>query len=331
MKIKHYEKYLKSNFDINIEKQEGDNIVSGSLINKADNNKVPIVNSIPRFVKEEDNYSKNFGLQWNIYKTTQLDSHSGLTITHDRVWNVSGWNKEEMKGKTVLEVGSGAGRFTEILLDAGINVVSFDLSAAVDANYANNNDKGDLFLMQASIYEIPLENNQFDYILFYGVLQHTPDPDKSLRCLYSKLKPGGQLTFDNYIKIPLSKWWPHAKYTWRPYTSKMKPQRLLRLIKFYMPIWFPIDTFLGKYKWPLNLGQRIRYRIPIPIWNYYHLNLSYKARLQWAIMDTFDGMGAFYDYPLTLEELDKMVERTMNPSKKKVFHGGNGVAANITK
>jgi SAM-dependent methyltransferase len=331
MKIQHYEKYLKSNFDIDIEKQEGNNIVSGKLVNKTDQTEAPIIDSIPRFVKEEDNYSKNFGLQWNIYKTTQLDSHSGLTITHDRVWNVSGWNKEKMKGKTVLEVGSGAGRFTEILLDAGMNVVSFDLSAAVDANYANNNDKGDLFLMQASIYEIPLEDNQFDYILFYGVLQHTPDPDKSLRCLYHKLKPGGQLTFDNYIKIPVSKWWPHAKYTWRPYTRKMKPQRLLGLIKFYMPIWFPIDTFLGKYKWPLNLGQRIRYRIPIPIWNYYQFNLSYKARLQWAIMDTFDGMGAYYDFPVTLDELDDMVDRTMGPSEKKVFYGGNGVAANIIK
>lgn len=47
-------------------------------------------------------------------------------------------------------------------------------------------------------------------------------------------------------------------------------------------------------------------------------------------MDTFDALGAMYDEPKTLEEIDAMVESAENLTKK-VFYGSNGIVANITK
>ena len=46
-----------------------------------------IVNSIPRFVPS-DNYAEAFGLQWNTYKKTQLDSFTGYNFTFASVTNV---------------------------------------------------------------------------------------------------------------------------------------------------------------------------------------------------------------------------------------------------
>ena len=36
-----------------------------------------IVNSIPRFVKGADNYAASFGVQWQVWRKTQLDSYTG--------------------------------------------------------------------------------------------------------------------------------------------------------------------------------------------------------------------------------------------------------------
>ena len=44
----------------------------------------PIVNNIPRFVSTE-NYANAFGRQWNKFRKTQLDSHTGTTISRDRL------------------------------------------------------------------------------------------------------------------------------------------------------------------------------------------------------------------------------------------------------
>ena len=328
----HYHRYLEDRFDLIIEKLNGEDITAGTLTDKNNpSKKYPIVNSIPRFLEDfQNNYAENFGLQWNLFKSTQLDSVSGIDLTYRRFWNNTKWTKEDLKGKKILEVGSGAGRFTEIILASGAQVVSFDYSNAVEANYENNKHKGDLFLFQASAYDIPFPDNYFDYVFCYGVLQHTPDPEKTYACLFNKLAPGGKLSVDSYKKQNLPKYWPHFKYTWRKFTVKMKPQTLLKIIKCYLPLWMPIDTFLRTAPIPFRLGHRIAYRSTIPCWNYLELGLTKRQRLEWGILDTFDALGAQHDHPRSLEEIKKMAEYG-SPAKADVFLGSNGVVANVTK
>jgi 16S rRNA A1518/A1519 N6-dimethyltransferase RsmA/KsgA/DIM1 with predicted DNA glycosylase/AP lyase activity len=47
-------------------------------------------------------------------------------------------------GEIVLEVGSGAGRFTEIILKTGATLFSCDYSDAVEANFENNGSDSNL-------------------------------------------------------------------------------------------------------------------------------------------------------------------------------------------
>ena len=177
------------------------NAVSGneeSLVCKECGAAYPVVKGIPRFV-EPGNYSSSFGYQWNLHRQAQLDSHSGLPISRRRVYQTTGW-PEELKGDLVLEAGSGAGRFTEVLVATGAHVFSFDYSSAVEANHENNGKAANLHLFQGDIFRIPVKQAAFDKVFCLGVLQHTPDPEAAFQSLVKYVKPGGQLVIDVYAK-----------------------------------------------------------------------------------------------------------------------------------
>jgi hypothetical protein len=66
----------------------------------------------------ESNYADNFGMQWNHFRQTQLDSYSGLPNSSDRFWLATHWSPVSLKDQWVLDVGCGAGRFAEVALNA---------------------------------------------------------------------------------------------------------------------------------------------------------------------------------------------------------------------
>ena len=131
------------------------------LLIAADGENFKVVNGIPRFVPE-DNYASAFGLQWKTFTKTQLDSHSQLNITRERLERCLGIPLHELKGKTVLEVGCGAGRFTELLVESGALVHAVDLSVAVEANKQNIGNPTNYTVAQASVYELPFPDEAFD-------------------------------------------------------------------------------------------------------------------------------------------------------------------------
>lgn len=122
--------------------------VEGWLSTEDGQQRYPIRNHVARFVPES-NYGESFGMQWNRFSRTQLDSHSGHPISSQRFWEATQWRQEDLEGKFVLDVGCGAGRFAEIALEAGAHVVALDYSTAVDACYANLAQHRNLLVVQA--------------------------------------------------------------------------------------------------------------------------------------------------------------------------------------
>lgn len=249
---------------------------------------------IPRFDPLE-NYAGSFGYQWNLHQKTQLDSHTGLPISKNRLFQVSEW-PEKMEGQLVLEAGAGAGRFTEILCGTRAKIFSFDYSSAVDANYSNNGHYENLTLFQADIYNIPLLKETFNKVLCLGVLQHTPDPEKAFKSLTQYVKPGGELVIDSYAKriTGLLSW----KYLLRPITKRLNKQFLYKMISGAVSILLPVAIILRK------VGGRIGTRV-LPILEYSHLGLPYELNREWAILDTFDMYSPAHDHPQTLTTIEK--------------------------
>lgn len=331
MQQAHYERYLISSYKLEVTEENNEEIISGSLIPKHGNqNTIDIVRGIPRFVSGTE-YCENFGIQWNNFQTTQFDSASGFHFTANRFWKHTKWLPEELSGKTILEAGSGAGRFTEILLQASARVVSFDYSYAVDANFDNNSHKGDLFVFQGDIYDIPFPDDFFDYVFCYGVLQHTPEPTEAYHSIFSKLRSGGKISIDFYRKRSFWEFpnFTSSKYLWRPITSKMDPQRLLKIVQWYIPLYLPVNEFIWNIP---KIGSYIVALIPIPC-GYkprYSFGDNKKLRLESAILNTFDMLGATHDLPKTLEEVKEMVYSPKN-KEVEVFYGSNGIVANVVK
>jgi len=265
----------------------------------------PIIAGVPR-ICDTDNYTQSFGLQWNLFEATQLD-RVGLELSADRFFAETGWSPNDLDGEDILEVGSGAGRFTHVVLDkTRARLWSVDYSSAVEANLRNSGAVAPdrLRLFQASIYELPFPDGSFDKVCCLGVLQHTPDFEASVRALVAKAKPGGEIVVDFY---PIRGWWTklNAKYMLRPLTKRMSHKRLLGLIDRNIGWLMAAHRSLVRSR----LGALTRF-LPIADLRYVlPEGLSQKQRREWAMLDTFDMFSPEHDHPQRVERVADMFRR----------------------
>lgn len=267
----------------------------------------PVVNGVPH-ICETSNYTDNFGMQWNAFARTQIDrADTEARVSEERLFSETGWQPEALAGLDILEVGSGAGRFSRPILEkTRATLWSVDYSSAVDANRANNGDIAPerFHLFRASIYEMPFPDNSFDKVLCLGVLQHTPDFEASVRALVAKAKPGGEIVVDFY---PIKGWWTkvHAKYALRPFTRRMDHRRLLRLIERNA------GWLIGASRLLDRVGLHVLTRL-LPVCDIRDTlprGLSKAELREWVVLDTFDMFSPEYDNPQRLGDVAAMFRR----------------------
>ncbi len=274
---------------------DGD-VIEGWLYSEDESCRYPIRNGVPRFVPES-NYSNNFGMQWNLFAKTQLDSYSGVEISADRFWKATNWSKEELRDKWVLDVGCGSGRFAEIALKAGAQVVALDYSSAVDACRENLNHFPNLHIVQGDIFHLPFAPESFSFVYSLGVLQHTPNPKKAFFSMIPIIKPGGSFCVDCYWRRLSSLF--HAKYIFRVGTKHMNHERLFSLLVMFVPKMLTVSRLLGRI--PL-FGKYLKRLVPVADYEGIY-PLSHRQLDEWALLDTFDMLSPMYDYPQTKSTL----------------------------
>lgn len=296
---------------------------SGNLLSENGQYVYTVVNFIPRFV-EFSNYADNFGWQWNKFSKTQLDSFSGQNITGKRFWSATNWDKDSMKEQWILDAGCGSGRFAEIALTSGANLIIIDYSNSVDACYKNLVQNENLHIIQADIYKLPFKPRFFDRIYSLGVLQHTPNVKDAFFSLVSKLKNGGDFCVDFYEKSFKSSLLP--KYWLRPFTTKMEKEKLFSLLERTVPSMLKISNFLNKI--PL-LGKYLQRLIPVA--NYYGiLPLNEKQQIEWALLDTFDWLSPTYDNPQNTDTI-KLWFKEAKFTKIEILKSGHLVGRGVLK
>jgi SAM-dependent methyltransferase len=270
-------------------------IKSGLLVEPDSGAEYPVIEFIPRFVTYNE-YTQNFGLEWNIHNRTQYDETSGYNLSKERFYSETKWDKN-LEGQIVLEVGSGSGRFTKQAVETGALLVSLDPSIAVEANYLSNGQHNNLLIVQASLYEMPFAENYFDKIFCFGVLQHTPDPHQAFVALVKYLKSGGKIASDIYIK-DLTHWLLQTKYYVRPFVNKDNPERLYRAIKRYVDFMWPLARLIRKIP---RLGYAINWRLLVADYSSLLPGADEKMLKEWAYLDTFDMLSPAYDKPQTVK------------------------------
>jgi SAM-dependent methyltransferase len=239
-----------------------------------------------------DGYASNFGTQWNAYPRTQLDSHTGTTISRDRLARCLGGSLGVVALRNVLEVGCGAGRFTELLLAAGARVFACDLSNAVDANRLNCGASDNYFVCQADAESLPIRPRSFSFVVALGMVQHTRSPERTIEYLADALEPGGVLVLDH--ACPSAVWW-------RRLLRPVLPREVLRQVVRRLPgnsslaaaagitrVLLPVHRALWR-RGPVVDRVRLMWRRLSPVCDYYDDYPELGARLEeWALLDTHD-------------------------------------------
>ena len=121
-------------------------------------------------------------------------------------------------GKKILDVGAYIGVFVEVALERGWDAMGVEPSEWA-ANFARENQ---LPILNGTLHNPELEDESFDVITMFDVIEHLGDPLGELRQAYTKLKPGGTIAVhtmdvDSLISRLMGKRWPwymamHVQY-----------------------------------------------------------------------------------------------------------------------
>jgi SAM-dependent methyltransferase len=227
--------------------------------------RVPVVRGIPRFVDSEA-YTGSFGFEWTVHDRTQLDD-AATRESEETFRRYTGLAPEDLRGRRVLDVGCGMGRFADVASRWGAAVLAVDLSRAVESARANLAGRPDVTVAQADLFRLPLADGSFDLVYSLGVLHHTPDCERAFRGLVRLVKPGGRIAI--WVYGHLGPWTVFSDF-YRRITTRM-PCRLL---------WLLCHAAVPLYH--VN-------RIPLVGWaSRMVLPISHHPRASWRVLDTFD-------------------------------------------
>jgi len=293
----------------------------------ASGNHYQIIAGIPRVVPDLSNYADAFGEQWKRWRLAQLDSHTGTTITADRLNRCLGSELiDVLSGEEtvqVLEAGCGAGRFTEVLLGyPAVRLTSTDLSSAVESNQINFPQNERHRIIQCDICRAPFKPQSFDVVVCLGVIQHTPDPEATIQKLFEQVKPGGWLVIDHYAPS-------FAYYTkvtallLRPILKRFGPATRMRVCEILTTLFFPAHRLARR----MPKAQRLISRVS-PLLTYFHdlPQLSDSLQYQWALLDTHDSLTDWHKHLRTPEQIENLLAK-LRCVNTWVASGGNGVEA----
>lgn len=116
-------------------------------------------------------------------------------------------------GKSVLEIGCGIGTDTMNFARAGARVTAVDLSgeslrlARQRAEVFGLTDRISFFQGNCEELDRLVPTQSFDLVYSFGVLHHTPHPDRAIAALRPFLSPEGELRIMLYSKVSYKLFW----------------------------------------------------------------------------------------------------------------------------
>jgi SAM-dependent methyltransferase len=193
------------------------------------------------------------------------------------------------RGKTLLEIGCGAGVDLVRFAQAGAIVTGVDLSRTsielARNNFVQHDLAADLLIMDGEALQFP--DDMFDVVYAHGVLQYTADANRMIAEIHRVLKPGGEaimmvynrhswLNFMSKVaKVPLE----HEdapvlkRFTAAEFREMLKPFQSCRII----PERFPVKT-------KLHSGLKSRLYNTLFVGSFNLLPRSWVRPLGWHLM-----------------------------------------------
>jgi SAM-dependent methyltransferase len=250
----------------------------------------PLVRGVLRFV-DTSNYAESFGYQWQKFSRTQLWPE----VSERNFRRKTALREEDMRGKLVLDVGCGMGRFADVATRWGAKVIGVDLSDAGEIAATNLADR-EFVALQADVFALPFAPGSFDCIYSVGVLHHTPDCENAFKKLPRYLKPGGKIAV--WLYSGYNNWYRFSDH-YRKLTHRMPVERLHSFLSWAVPGFYWLDR-----------GLRAIPVVGPPVAGLVHhvfpVNRHWNSEIR--ILDTLDWYSPQYQSKHTYEQVFRWFE-----------------------
>ena len=242
---------------------------------------------------------ESFGEEWekfDAFSATEIENigNEYFDIVPDDIFN----NQETR----ALDLGCGSGRWSIYLSSKVKSIDAIDPSKAIFSAARLANDIPNIQFSQASVDNIPFDDETFDFGMSLGVLHHIPDTRDALNKFAKKIKPNGYALIYLYYALDnrssIYRFIFNLSTLVRKAISKF-PTRLKKIscdiIAFtvYLP-------FVG-LSWFVKLisGNRFYKKIPL----HYYLSKS----LNVIRNDSLDRFGTPLEQRFTKEKIEEMM------------------------
>jgi len=182
-------------------------------------------------VKKEKT-SKSFGFEWEKFSDMRGEWEKNFNFYFEPA------DKNDFQNNIALELGCGNGRHTFYAAKLFKELISVDLSSAVDVAYLNNRQYKNTHFIQVDIYYLPFKDKFFDFVFCIGVLHHLPTPEEGFKKLVNLLNSGGGIliyVYHSFSKTMFKYYLLRAVNFFRRFTTKIS-HKLLYILSYPMAI-----------------------------------------------------------------------------------------------
>jgi SAM-dependent methyltransferase/uncharacterized protein YbaR (Trm112 family) len=205
-------------------------------------------------------------------------------------------NRPLVTGSWGLDAGFGNGGNAADMArrHPGVHLIGVDLSIGASVGAARA-AAPNLHFVRGNLLAPPLAKASLDFIYSFGVLHHTPDPEKAFHLLVERLRPGGLLTvfvYKDFSDIPLKRLALRAVTWMRRYSRKMQPETLRTCSRWAAPIVFLTLALPARVLRACGAGRLAR-----------HIPYGIFSDLDAIASSLQDRFGAPYEFRFALEDL----------------------------
>jgi len=206
---------------------------------------------IKHCIRKNHKTKQSFAFEFSLLNYEKQDKiwHDDETGIENLFFRESEENATTLKGKRIIDVGSGHGMNARAIAKYCDFVVGAELGKSVENAFKNNSCEN-VWFVQADLQFLPFANSTFDLLLSGGVLHHTGNTELAFCNVETTLKQNGKLCI--WLYHPQKSFIPNAFNNLRKITSKF-PIRFQYY--YYLLFIFPFTYSIKRIK-----GRKLNWR-----------------------------------------------------------------------